>query len=172
MASCKADDLRKFKIGGEFPICVQYLGRGPDSGDIPDHVLERRNPISGKLTFSMQRVSFYSERDVINDPLEECTHKPSFIGIFSDKIVNFNYPMYLVDCEKLSEDNKIFFITLNPCISIYDQRRIYFDVSDPKNESCNVYYPQWVEVAKRLNKKDFKEKILKKLHGACDKFLK
>ena len=162
MASCKTDDLKKFQDGGEFPISVRYLGRGPDSGTIPDHILERRNPIPGKLTFSKKRVSFYCEHYVINDPDGDHTHKPKFIGVFSDDDVNFNYPMYLVKCENLSEDNKILYLVLHPSVSKQNKRRIYFDVADPKNENCAVYYPQWVEVARSVNKDDITYRAVNK----------
>ena len=159
MASCRTEDLKNFENGGQFPICVRYLGRGPDCGEIPDHVLERRNPISGKLTFSMHRVSFYCERNVLTS---KCKHISGLRESFSRENVDFNYPMYLVKCEKLSEDDKILYLVLHPGISTYDQRRIYFDVSDPKNKCCTVYYPQWVDAARRLNRGDVRQQIADK----------
>ena len=148
MTSCRANDLRKFKKCGIFPYFVKYLGRGPENDEVPDFVLERRNPIPGKLSFSLGKVSFFCEDDVSNDPFGDFTHNSSIEDGYFEESVNFIYLIGQIEKEKMCDEGKILCITL---LSSDEKRMIYFDVADPKNESCTVYYPQWVEVAKNHN---------------------
>ena len=149
MTSRHIDSIENFKRGGMFPYSVKYLGRGPDNGEIPDFVLERRSPVSGKLTFSLDKVSFFCEEDVYNDLFGDFTHNSSLK--FAEESANFIYQMHQIECEKLCKKENLVVMALVPGVSTYDRRKIYFDFADPKNEGRTVYHPQWVEIAKHHN---------------------
>ena len=107
MTSCRANDLKNFKKGAIFPYFVKYLGRGPVNDEVPDFVLERKNPIPGKLIFSLDKITFFCEEDVYNDPFGDFTHDSSIEESFSEESVNFNYLMSQIESEKMCNEDKI-----------------------------------------------------------------
>ena len=151
MTSCRANDLKNFKKGAIFPYFVKYLGRGPVNDEVPDFVLERKNPIPGKLIFSLDKITFFCEEDVYNDPFGDFTHNSSIEESFSEESVNFNYLINQIESENMCYENKILCITLIPGVTNNEKQNIYFDVFDLNNKRCCVYYPQWFEIAKIHN---------------------
>ena len=135
MAEKNKSDIELFKSGN--PICyeVSYLGNGPDESTIPDHIINRKVSIPGKLYFSLEGVKFKA-----NDM--EKVHASS---------MDFRFSMDELEGEKACQENKILFITLLSRDGNSEERMYYFDVSEDGERSRAVYHPQWIKFGKRYN---------------------
>ena len=135
MAEQNKSDIELFKSGN--PICyeVSYLGNGPDDNIIPDHIINRKVSIPGKLYFSLKGVKF----------------KANNMEMLSASY--FRFSMDELEGEKACHKNKILFITLLPRDANSEERRYYFDVANGPERRKAVYHPQWINFGKRYNER-------------------
>ena len=124
--------IDSFKAGNQIQYNVIYLGKGPVESTIPDSILNKTMEIPGKLSFSLEEVTF--EGDLFGD--EE-------LGI--EFALHFSVDQ--IEGEKACRENKVVFITLIPDHG--EERRYYFNVAEDGGRGSAVYHPQWVNFAKR-----------------------